>query len=92
MMAARFLHDPSAVLDYAWDWSDWLEAGETITARTVTPAAGIVVVGATTAASGVVTAWLSGGVASNDYDVVCRITTSMARTDERTITLRVVER
>jgi len=92
-MAQTFLKDPSAVLDYKFDWSDWLEASETIAAATVTAAAGLTVdSSAITDSSTSVTAWLSAGTVSARYSVVCHITTSADREDDRTIVIRVVER
>lgn len=92
-MAQAFLKDPSAVLDYKFDWSDWLEASETITAATVTAAAGLTVDSSSiTDSSTSVTAWLSAGTVGTRYSVVCHITTSADREDDRTIAIRVVER
>lgn len=99
MSDAVKLKDPNAVLDYKFDWGTaandkpWLASGETIASRTVTVASGI-----TRDSDGItdsgksVTVWLSGGVAGNDYTVTCRIVTSAARTDERTMTIRCRER
>jgi len=42
--------------------------------------------------TGVVTIWLSGGTAGDKYDVACKIVTSLSRTDERTIEIRMEER
>ena len=96
------LKDPSAVLDYAFDWkplthgvsgatSDWLATGETITDHTITADTGITV-DSDSESDGVVTVWLSGGTAGINYKVACLITTSAGRTDERTIWIKVVER
>lgn len=41
--------------------------------------------GVSYAASTVVTAWLSGGTAGTDYDILCRIVTSDGRTLDQTI-------
>lgn len=96
------LKDPAAVLDYKFDWaastngtgdSDWLVAGETISAHTVTADTGLTVDSSSTddGATSVV-AWLSGGTAGRTYDVVCQITTTDARTDERTMRIKVTDR
>ena len=85
------LKDPSAVLDYAFDWTGWLAAGETITDHTITADTGITV-DSSTESGGKVTVWLSGGTAGINYKVACKITTSAGRTDERTLWIRVVER
>ena len=86
------LKDPSAVLDYVFDWKEeWLATGETIDNYTITADTGITV-GSSTEDAGKVTVWLSGGTAGINYKVACLITTSAGRTDERTIWIKVVER
>ena len=85
------LKDPSAVLDYAFDWTGWLAAGETITDHTITADTGITV-DSSTESDGKVTVWLSGGTAGINYKVACLITTTAGRTDERTIWITVRER
>ena len=85
------LKDPSAVLDYVFDWNEWLATGETITDHTITADTGITV-DSSTEDDGKVTVWLSGGTAGINYKVACLITTSAGRTDERTIWIKVVDR
>lgn len=85
------LKDPSAVLDYMFDWTDWLAAAETITNHTITPDTGIIV-DSSTEDAGKVTVWLSGGTAGENYKVACLIETSAGRKDERTIWIKVVNR
>ena len=93
------LKDPSAVLDYVFDWTEWLATGETIAVDsetgekliTITADTGIAV-DSSTEDAGKVTVWLSGGTAGINYKVACLITTSAGRTDERTIWIKVVER
>jgi hypothetical protein len=85
------LKDPSAVLDFAFDWTGWLAAGETITDHTITADTGITV-DSSTESDGKVTVWLSGGTAGINYKVACLITTTAGRTDERTLWIRVVDR
>ena len=85
------LKDPSAVLDYVFDWTEWLAAGETIVGHTITADTGITVESSTEDA-GKVTVWLSGGTAGQNYKVACKITTSAGRTDERTIWIKVTNR
>lgn len=85
-------HDPNARLDYAWDWTSWLEAGETITAHTVTASgAGAVTVQSSSVIGGKVVAWVTGGTKGKAFLTV-HITTSAGRQDDRTITLSVQER
>ena len=85
------LKDPSAVLDYVFDWTEWLATGETITDHTITADTGIIV-DSSTEADGKVTVWLSGGTAGINYKVACKITTTAGRTDERTIGIKVTNR
>ena len=85
------LKDPSAVLDYVFDWTEWLATGETIDNYTITADTGITV-DSSTEDAGKVTVWLSGGTAGINYRVACLITTSAGRTDERTIWIKVVDR
>ena len=93
------LKDPSAVLDYVFDWTEWLATGETIAVDsetgekliTITADTGITV-DSSTEDAGKVTVWLSGGTAGINYKVACKITTSAGRTDERTIWIKVVDR
>ena len=85
------LKDPSAVLDYVFDWTEWLATGEIITDYTITADTGITV-DSSTEDTGKVTVWLSGGTAGINYKVACLITTSAGRTDERTIWIKVTDR
>ncbi|WP_250502855.1 hypothetical protein [Caballeronia sp. AZ7_KS35] len=86
-----FIKDPQAVLDFNWDWSAWLGEGETITDKTVSPDAGLSV-NSSSIEGGVVSAWLSGGVAGANYIVACTITTSAGRTETRRIQVGVCPR
>jgi hypothetical protein len=90
-MATDFIKDPDAVLDYSWDWSSWLEPGETITTSDVFVTPGITL-GTTSHTNVRATAWLSGGTNASLYQVTNRISTSLGRTDDRTITIRVTNR
>jgi hypothetical protein len=89
-MSAVFVKDPNSVLDYQIDWSTWL-ASDTIATSTWTAPTGITIASSsntTTAA----TVWLSGGTAGVWYSLVNRIVTAGARTEDRTIQVRVEER
>ncbi|MFJ4828412.1 hypothetical protein ACIP79_00500 [Streptomyces sp. NPDC088747] len=90
-MATDWLKDPDAVLDWVWDWSDWLAPGETITTSDFTVSAGLDLDSDSNTLSSA-TAWLSGGEPGTPYLVANRITTSAGRTDERSITIRVKNR
>jgi hypothetical protein len=88
---SRYTKDPEAVLDYAWDFTAWLEAGETITSHVVTATPGITVQSSSNTTT-TVTAWLAGGTARTRYDVTAHIITSAGRQDDRTIRLFVTNR
>lgn len=88
---STFEKDPDSVLDYAFDWSDWLSASEEITGSDIISSPGITV-DSSSNTSEVVTVWLSGGTAGQPYTVTNRITTNQGRTDDRTMTIRVLER
>lgn len=82
-MPNQFVKDPDAILDYAIDWTSWLN-DDTISTVTWTVPSGITKTAQSNNAS-VSTIWLSGGTSGVEYSVTCRIVTAGARTDERTI-------
>lgn len=80
--------DPSARLDYVFDWSKWLsQVSDTIATATVT------VDGATLESylslPTNVTAWVSGGTVGTSATVRCQINTTGGRIDERSIILNI---
>ena len=87
---ATFVKDPDAVLDYALDWTKWLE-GDTLTSGTWTIDAGPTIASQNVSA-GIVTMFLSGGVDGTTYVARCRIVTTGGRTEDRTIHIQVRER
>lgn len=91
MATADWQKDPDAVLDWRWDWSEWLEDGETIVDSMMTVSAGLTLDSDTHSLTST-TAWISGGTAGQPYLVSNRITTSAGRVDERSITIRVTNR
>lgn len=94
MVATSFpvrIKDPDAVLDYPFDWSEWLAPGETIVTSDFTVSAGISVDSSSFTLSSA-TVWLSGGSPGTPYLVTNRITTSGSRTDDRSITVKVQNR
>ena len=88
-----FDKDPNAVLDYQWDWADWLAVGETISTVTIIMPVGITKDSQSNTTT-TVTIWLSGGTVGDGYKVTCRITTNSvpARTEDRSIYLICRER
>lgn len=87
------IKDPDAHLDYGWDWSAWLDSGDTIaTAEVVGDTAGGITVEDITHTDTTVTAWVSGGTVGRSYTLACRITTTDGRTDDRTLQLNIANR
>lgn len=83
--------DPSARLDYSFDWSDWLVDGDPITASTWVAPTGVTV-DAHDFTAATTRAFLLGGEAGRFYTVVNRVTTQAGRIDERSLTLVVENR
>lgn len=90
---ADFIKDPNAVLDYGFDWSDWLQSGETIVTSTWINPDGITINSSSSLSESTV-AWISGGTAGKTYRLTNRVVTSNspARTEDRTLTIEVQER
>ena len=83
--------DPDGVIDWRWEWEDWLSAGDSISSHTATPAVGITVDSSTINGTGIDVV-LSGGTAGTSYDVTVQITTAAGLVDDRTVTLEVAEK
>lgn len=95
-MADDYTKDPDAKLDYHFDWQNWLDtnAGEIIATSQFIVSAGLTV-SASPAPSKTTTnttVWLEGGRNGQVYRVTNRITTSVGRVDDRSITVRVKDR
>jgi hypothetical protein len=84
--------DPTATLDYAFNWTAWLQSGETISTAVVTVPAGITLSTLAAINGGIVTFWLSGGTLDQVYEIACTITTSQGRTDSRSFPLTIFMR
>lgn len=83
--------DPDAVLDYGFDWSNWLQTDETISESTWIVASGLTKdsISSTTTATKV---WLSGGTNGVIYQITNHIKTSDGREDDRSCNIRVKHR
>lgn len=89
--ANAFEKDPDAVLEWQYNWHNWLPSGDSIASATVTVSDGITI-DSQTNTSTAVTVWLSGGSEGTTYYLTCHIVTFMGRVDDRTISIFVVER
>ena len=89
-----FIKDPDATLDYAFDWGPWLD-GDVIENSVWTADAGITIVPASDSISAdqtITTVFISGGTAGQNYNLKNTVTTQAARTDERTVAIKVRNR
>jgi hypothetical protein len=89
-----YLKDPQSRVDYAIDWSGYLD-GQVVagSAWSVQPAeAGGLAVDAASFDLARTAATLAGGVVGHVYTATNRVTLSDGRSDQRSITLRVEER
>jgi hypothetical protein len=82
----EIVHAPGAILDYAFNWAEWLQQGETIltSAWSITPS---LTLNNEQNQSGVTSVFVNGGVVNKIYYLTNTITTSVGRTDSRTIVL-----
>lgn len=85
MATFSVVKDPDAILDYRMDWVIWLN-NDTIASATVTSEAGLTLDSESNTTISQ-TAWLSGGTAGQDYDVVFEVATTAGRTEQRTLTV-----
>lgn len=87
----KFEKQPADVLDYDFDYSDWLDdRSDTIATYNVVAETGLTV-GLVTAISGVVKVFLSGGTDGQTYKVTCTVTTTGGRTKQAEISVKVKE-
>lgn len=86
--------DPDARLDYGWDWTAWLVDDDTIATAEIIGGdiEDGVTVEDTTHDDTTVTTWVSGGTVGRSYTLVCRITTTSGRTDDRTLRITIADR
>ena len=89
---AVYKKDPNAVLDYTFDWTAYLTPiADTIVSATFVFDAGLTKVSQSNTAM-TATAYMSGGTVGEKLTLTCRIVTAGGRTDDRSITLSIVER
>lgn len=82
----EIVHAPGAILDYAFNWAEWLQQGETIltSAWSIAPS---LTLNNEQNQSGITSVFVNGGVVNKIYYLTNTITTSVGRTDSRTIVL-----
>jgi hypothetical protein len=83
----RVVHDPQSILDYQWDWTDWLHEGETLTVSLYDiPGDGNLTIVSSSFTDTVATAYVGGGTDGATYEVTNHIVSSEGREDDRVIT------
>lgn len=91
---STFLKAPAAVIEFKVDWTTrgWLATGETITDSSWAVSPSGLTAANPTNDDTTATVWLSGGTLGTEYGVTNTITTNQGRTDQRTLTIQVVNR
>lgn len=80
---------PAGVLEYVFDWTDYLDSDE-ISTISVGAETGLTVDSSSNTATAV-TAWVSGGTLGKEYTLTCQVVTTGSRTYSRTIYIHIVE-
>lgn len=90
-ISPMFNKDPTAILDFGVDWSQWMGADAIASATWLIPTAGIFT-GAMVTTVTSCSVFLTGGSVGSAYHVVNHIWTVSGRQDERTLQIYVNER
>ena len=83
-----FIKDPQSALDYGFDWSDWLDTGDTVSTSTWKVPAGITNHSESRTTT-TTTVWLSGGTVGATYKITNRVVTVDGRTVDRSFYVKV---
>jgi small ligand-binding sensory domain FIST len=100
MILKKYFKDSNATVDFVFDFAglrnstgykDYLEYGETISSAVAISSSADLVITATNVIKNdtAVQVWLTGGVAGVVYTLTARITTSLNRIDDRSISIQV---
>lgn len=85
--------DPDEELDYQFDWSARLVAGETISSSTfISSGSSSIILDRNAISGGLTTFWARGGAAGEAVQITNRIVTSAGRKYDKTATLRIQNR
>lgn len=89
----QVVKDPTADLDYAFDWTAWL-GNDTIVSSTWSVSGGGIQThnASVDITNKIATVWLKGGVVDSLVTVTNRITTAALRADERSFVVKVQHR
>jgi len=86
-----YIKDPQSVLDYGFDWSDWLDTGDTVSTSTWTVPADSpgITEDSDSKTDTTTTIWLSGGIVGVKYKITNHVVTADGRTVERSFYVKV---
>lgn len=87
--------DPNEILDYSIDWTNKIDTGDTISSSTWTDfSSGGLVKGSSTfsASLNITTIWVSGGTAGKYYTITNTIDTTIGRTMQQTVGIKIGEK
>lgn len=89
VLGVEFDHAEGAILDYGFDWADWLAVGESVTASTWSTDDTTILLENDGISGDITTTFVNGGDAGVTAVITNEITTSDGRTDSRSITLNI---
>lgn len=93
MSRAFAKHDPDAILDYAFDWSDWLAEGESISQSTWTGPTGVTLTPLLSGSLAVVTVEVTDEALTGQLvSLVNHVVASDDQEDDRTLKLLIAQR
>ena len=85
-----FLKDPDSTVDFAVNWSNWLDVDTIATSVWLTPDG--ITKDTDTNSTTLTTIWLSGGVLGKLYTITNRITTAAGRTADKSFKVKMVNK
>lgn len=88
-MPDEFVKRPGEVLDYIFNYANWLAAGENIASKVITVSPSGLTIDSSSSTTQSVTVWLSGGTEDTVHFVTCSATTDQSRTKNKTIRIAI---
>jgi len=96
MSIADWVKDPNSTLDFSFDWSDWVEGGDSISSFEIiyntTTHTGQLLINQTSLSENIVTVWLSAGRKNMKYMITCRVTTVDGRVEDSTRAIKITNK
>ena len=90
MATKVFEKQPLEVIDYFFNYVDWLASkSDTSASYTLTAATGITLVSHSEVSAGVIQVFISGGTSGQRYKVTCHLTTTGGRVKELDLILKI---